>query len=291
MRILTFDIEEWFHLLDVDKHNKIDVWDNHEYRIEKNVDLILNMLSDTNTRATFFCLGWIASKHPSVIRKISELGYEIGSHSNFHQLAYKQSRTEYEIDLRESIDILRQVTGGEIKYYRAPGFSITDSNTWTFEVLSENGIEVDCSIFPTYRSHGGFHGFPCRIPCTIVVGNTELKEFPMSFYNLGSIPVVYSGGGYFRLAPYSLLEYLFKRPDYQMTYFHPRDFDHGQPRLDGLSFTKRFKSYIGLQYSEEKLRKLTSTFKFVDIAHALKTIEWEHQPRVDVSLLKKNLTI
>ena len=111
MKILTFDIEEWFHILDNDSTKTVEEWSNYETRIHTNVDKIFNLLAKSNLKATFFVVGWIAEKYPEVLNKIDKLGYEIGSHTNMHQLMYEQKRNEVQQDLKRSIDIIQSITG------------------------------------------------------------------------------------------------------------------------------------------------------------------------------------
>ncbi len=124
-----------------------------EIRIHKNMERILAVLERRNLKATFFCLGWIAERYPEVIRQIAELGHEVGSHTQFHQLAYEQSPREFAEDVGRSVKVLQDVTGGPIRCFRAPGFSIGEKNKWAFEILANLGIEIDSSIFPARRAH------------------------------------------------------------------------------------------------------------------------------------------
>jgi len=275
MNILTFDIEEWFHILDESSTKTENEWLNYESRIHKNVDRILLMLSDNNASATFFCLGWVADKHPDIIKKISDNGYEIGTHSYYHQLAYEQTPEEFKRDLKRSIDVLENATGKKIKSYRAPGFSIKQENNWALEIITEQGIEYDCSIFPAKRGHGGYEDFGSSEPCIIKLPNgSELKEFPVSTKNFLGEKIIFSGGGYFRLFPYSFIKRSFDELDYNMTYFHPRDFDKDQPLIKNLSLMRRFKSYYGLSKAENKLRKLLKEIEFVSLSEANEKINW-----------------
>ena len=155
MKILTFDIEDWFHILDNPETNNVEEWTNLPSRIEEGVDRILNRLEITNTRATFFCLGWVAEHYPHVIKNIAKRGYQIGTHSYAHPLAYTQTKSDYEEDLKKSIYLIEDLTGKKVSLYRAPGFSITKENLWTFEIMHNNGIDLDCSIFHAGRAHGG----------------------------------------------------------------------------------------------------------------------------------------
>ncbi|MES2519846.1 MAG: polysaccharide deacetylase family protein [Bacteroidota bacterium] len=275
MNILTFDIEEWFHLLDNDSTKTEADWAKYPSRIHENMERIFQLLEETNQQATFFCLGWVARKHPDVIRAIAKRGYEIATHSNLHQLAYEQSRTEFKNDLETSIKALEDIIGKKIRAYRAPGFSIKQENKWVFEVLIENGIEVDCSVFPAKRSHGGFEQFGVAEPCWIDVDGLRLKEFPINTFNTLGKSLIFSGGGYFRLLPYPVLQQLTKQSDYVMTYFHPRDFDANQPMIEELSRLRKFKSYYGLSGCLNKLKDLLIDFPFTDLASAEQMVDWE----------------
>ena len=276
MKILTFDIEEWFHIL-VNNSTKTQVeWSQYESRIHDNVDRILSLLEEKNQKATFFCLGWIAEKYPEVIRKITNKGYEIGSHTRMHQLVYEQSPTEFKNDVEHSIKTLEDISGKKVKYFRAPGFSITEKNLWAFEVLYELGIESDSSVFPAVRSHGGIPSYGLAEPCMLKYGGIQLKEYPINTVSVLGKNLVFSGGGYFRLFPYTLINYWSKKTDYIMTYFHPRDFDPEQPVIPGLSAFRRFKSYVGLKNAESKLERWIKDYNFIDIQQADTIIDWNN---------------
>jgi len=280
MNILTFDIEEWFHILD-NKSTKTETnWNRYEERINQNMDKIFQFLKINNLKATFFVVGWIAEKYPHIVKKIDSLNFEIGSHTYYHQLMYEQSRKEISEDLIKSIDIIEQITGKKVQYFRAPGFSITEKNKWAFEVLINNGITHDCSVFPASRAHGGIPSYKLAIPSRLIYNGLELKEFPINTTKLFFNDWIYSGGGYFRLTPYNLIKYWSSKSDYIMTYFHPRDFDPEQPVIKELSNFRKFKSYVGLKSSMKKLNRWANDFKFIDIKKADETINWKKVPVV-----------
>jgi peptidoglycan-N-acetylglucosamine deacetylase len=279
MRILTFDIEEWFHLLDHPSTRSERQWNTFPARFEKNLDRIFRILERHNTKATFFVLGWTAEKYPRQIAKIEALGYEVACHSSRHQLVYEQTKEEFLLDLRMAREAISSATGKTVDTYRAPGFSITKSNLWAFDILAEEGFSVDCSIFPARRAHGGLSSMNMNRPFRIETSNGfTLKEFPLNTASFLGASVVYSGGGYFRLFPTSLLEYLFSKGKYVMTYFHPRDFDEGQPEIPNLSPLRRFKSYYGIANCEEKLDFLLRNFDFTDVKEASESLNWESAP-------------
>jgi len=275
MRILTFDIEEWFHILDNASTKSEAEWNNYGVRIHKNVDRILDYLQENNQKATFFCLGWIAKKYPQVIKKIDHLGYEIGCHSQNHQLVYEQNKSKFKRDIEIAIKTIEDIIGKKVILYRAPGFSITKNEIWALEELINLGIKIDSSIFPAQRGHGGFPEFSPAQPSIININGSQLKEFPINTQNILGKPIVFSGGGYFRLFPYSLIKNYTRKSNYIMTYFHPRDFDQKQPVIKDLSLTRKFKSYYGLKNTMSKLKKWTNEFEFIDIRTAVNNIEWE----------------
>lgn len=282
MNILSFDIEEWFHLLDNESTKTYKEWKNFEVRIHANMERIYAILERTNCKATFFCLGWIAETYPEIIKEIVARGYEIGSHTRMHQLTYEQSPEEFQQDLEHSIKTLEDLTGQKIRYFRAPGFSIREDNKWAFEVLAKLGIEIDCSVFPALRKHGGFPSYKKPVPSILKYNGIELKELPINYVTLLDKPIIFSGGGYFRLFPYSFIKRWTEQSSYVMSYLHPRDFDFEQPVINDLSTIRKFKSYVGLKSSANKLDKWLSDFDFIDIQTALQTIDWKQAPIVEV---------
>jgi len=275
INILTFDIEEWFHLLDNDSTKSKKEWNNFPARIHHNMEVIYEILDKTNTKASFFVLGWIAEKYPEVVKEIKRRGFEIGSHTHMHQLAYNQTKNEFYNDVERSIKTLEDITGDKVRMFRAPGFSITVKNKWAFEVLHELGIEVDSSVFPAGRAHGGLKSYGHAEPNLLEYNGISLKEFPINTYSLITRDLVFSGGGYFRALPYSVIKKLSKKSNYIMSYFHPRDFDHEQPLIEDLSFIRKFKSYVGLKKTKPKLINWLTDFNFLDIKTAEKNIDWE----------------
>jgi peptidoglycan-N-acetylglucosamine deacetylase len=274
MRILTFDVEDWYHLLDNASTRTPTQWVAFEPRIERNIQRILEVLSRRGQKATFFCLGWIARRHPGVIKAINAERHEIATHSDLHQLVFEQRSSEMKEDVRRSIDTLEQLTGQKVRAYRAPGFSIKAESTWAFEVLAEARIEIDCSVFPAPRAHGGLPSWGIKQPVILKTLSGPLKLFPMSVGRALGLRVPYSGGGYFRLLPGLLVETLVARSDYVMTYFHPRDFDPDQPVPNGLSAVRRARTRVGLAGAMGKLERLIERFEFIDLRQAESEIDW-----------------
>jgi polysaccharide deacetylase family protein (PEP-CTERM system associated) len=251
-------------------------WTGYEDRLIANIERILNFLQKTELRATFFCLGWVARKYPTVIKRIDSLGYEIGSHSDMHQLAYEQKKNEFKKDLEKSKYCIEDITGKKLRAYRAPGFSIREENVWAFEALIESGIEIDSSVFPSERAHGGFKSFGRAEPSLIDINGSLLKEFPINMWRIVKKNFAFSGGGYFRLLPYFIIRDLMKKSNYVMTYFHPRDFDPEQPIISDLPIIRKFKSYYGLKGAYKKLNKMAKEFEWMDLRNADALVEWDN---------------
>ena len=278
MKILTFDVEEWFHLLDNPSTKTVEQWNNFDSRIRTGMDLIYDILEKTEKSATFFVVGWMAEKYPEIIREISDRGFEVGSHTHLHQLAYNQDRTTFFNDVEKSIKTLEDCTAKKVTSFRAPGFSITKNNKWAFEVLHELGITKDSSVFPAGRAHGGLPSYTQAVPSILKYNGIQLKEFPINTHTILGKSFIFSGGGYFRLLPYNIIENWTLQSNYVMTYFHPRDFDIEQPIVPGLSPQRRFKSYVGIKNCKPKLEKWLNGFDFMDLNQADESINWDQVP-------------
>lgn len=283
MNILTFDIEDWFHILDNPRTQTESDWSKFDSRIYKGMQQIYDILEKTNeSDATFFVLGWIAEKYPEVVREIVERGYEVGSHTHLHQLVYNQDQKTFHQDVERSIKTLEDCTGKKVVSFRAPGFSITSKNKWAFEVLHDLGIQIDSSVFPAGRAHGGFPEYGRDQPSILSYEGITLKEFPINTNNFLGRPVIFSGGGYFRVFPYYMIKQWTQQSNYIMTYFHPRDFDYKQPMVPGLSLTRKFKSYVGLKGCKMKLQRFLIDFEFMDIKKAASIINWNECPVIKI---------
>lgn len=279
MNILTFDIEEWFHILDFEETRSEAQWKSYEVRIYENVERIFRILEGTNTQATFFVIGWIAKTYPDLVRQISSK-YQIGSHTMNHQLIWQQSPSEFRADVESSVKLLEDLTGQKVTSFRVPGFSIRESEGWAFETLAELGITTDCSVFPAHHAHGGMPSYANPVPSIISYKGIKMHEFPVTTKCIAGHHLMFSGGGYFRLFPYPLIKKWSAEQEYLLAYIHPRDLDAGQPMLKGLPLKRKFKSYVGLKGAENKLRRYLSDFEFIDVATAEKMVDWNRAPIV-----------
>jgi len=227
VNILTFDIEDWFHTHQYRHQYSSRVWDRLPSKVEENTVRILDMLERGGRKATFFVLGWIADRHPELIRKIHSRGHQIGAHSYWHYNPQRLSATDFEKDLNHCLHVLEDITGEKVIAYRAPGFNLHLKDHWAFDILADNGIKADSSV--QLRPSSG------RIPMIIKTGHNEIIEYPLITSRLG---FPYTGGGYFRVVPPFMFQYLFKQQDDHLLYFHPRDFDPDNPSANLFSFSR-----------------------------------------------------
>lgn len=276
MNILTFDIEEWW------SYDYYNLGSKKRYipRLNRYLFQILDKLDQLDTRATFFCLGAVADNYPEVIREIHKRGHHIGCHSYSHKFWGDANYREVEYDTKKALDILENTIGAKVDAYRAPAFSVTPRNTWIFEILIDNGIKYDCSIFPASRSFGGFPGF-CKSPSIVEMNGGTIKEFPISIETLFGRELTYAGGGYFRLLPYKIISRCLSEKDYSMTYFHLSDMDSKQKRRfaslnNENAFFRYFKNYYGLNTAYDKFNRLMGDFDFISVNNADKEIDWKN---------------
>lgn len=280
MNILTFDIEDWYTC---DYLTKNQNWDSYEYRVDKTLIPILEELEKRKIKGTFFCLGWLAEKHPDIIKEIDYRGHHIGCHSYKHELATRFSRSEFYDDTKKAKDLIEKVICKPVVAYRAPGFTITENNLWAVDVLIELGFKYDCSVFPSYHDLGGMPSFGTAEPVLLKTkSDRTIKEFPLNIHKILGQSLVFSGGGFFRFFPYWLIRNWGKKSDYMMTYFHPRDFDTGQPMIKTLPVKRKFKSYVGISRNFRKWRRLLDDFKFENLETADNLIDWSKQRVVKI---------
>lgn len=279
LNILTFDIEEWYHF---DIFSTEDTWLKYPTRLELYLPKILDKLDEQQTKATFFCLGWIARTYPHVLKQIQERGHELACHSDKHFFVREMTPESFNEDLKTALDSIENAIGEKVVSFRAPAFSISEDATWAFEILAENGIENDCSIFPTTRSFGGFPSFGEGKPTLIDYKGCSIKEFPINTGTVLGKEFVFGGGGYFRLFPYKLIKKLMNESDYNMTYLHMRDFDYEQPRFKHLSKMRYFKSYYGIKNAYPKFERMLKDFKWVNLQEAVKEINWSEVRKLQV---------
>lgn len=261
----TVDLEDWYHGLTKTLATP-ELWPSLPKRAENTIPLLLNLLSDSGVRATFFVLGDLAEKHPKLIKRICDQGHELGNHGYLHRPVGQLSPKEFKKDLEKTNAIIKKLTGISPIGFRAPQFSINQNCTWAFEVLAEIGFEYDSSVFPT-RSL--FYGYPgaSRKPYKPLL-NCNIMEYPVATTRICKLTVPVAGGVYNRMLPYSLIQWSMKRINQEeypaVIYLHPWELDRKQPRIP-VSFRERITHYGRRDSLDHKLKSLFLDFEFLPL--------------------------
>ena len=269
---LTIDVEDYFHVAALSKSISVNDWGSIKSRVEKNTHVLLDLFDAQSTKATFFVLGWVAERQPEIIREIYKRGHEVASHGYSHQLVYTQSPDVFKEETLKSKKILEDITGDAINGYRAASYSITNKSLWALDVLIEAGFVYDSSIFPVYHDNYGIPGFPTQPHVLDTQGGGKIVEYPLSTYKMFGQTIPVAGGGYFRLYPYWLSKYFYKKLNKKgksfVFYLHPWEVDPAQPRIKA-SALSRFRHYNNLDKCEDRLGRLLSNFEFTTMANVL----------------------
>lgn len=263
--VFSIDLEEWFCVYNLSQVIPYDQWSTCESRVEKSTLAILDLLSKHNVAGTFFVLGWVAERHPDLVREVERRGHEIASHGYSHRLITKMTSEEFRADLERSLEVLTKLASAPVRGFRAPSFSVTKKTWWSLEILRACGIRYDSSIFPI-----GFHPDygVADAPLQAHAVAEGLWELPMSVAELMGKRLPCSGGGYFRQLPYAATRHLMKTCNAQgrpiMFYLHPWEVDPGQPRV-ALPLVKRVRHYNNLEKTLPRLEKMLNDFQFTSV--------------------------
>ncbi|MCU0344098.1 MAG: DUF3473 domain-containing protein [Ignavibacterium sp.] len=265
--LLSIDVEDWFQVDNLKQAITRESWDGNVSRVERNVDIILELLDKNNSTATFFILGWIAERFPQVVKKIHQQSHEVACHGYNHELVYSLSPENFRQDVIRTKNILEDTIGERIIGYRAPNFSITD---WAIDVLISLGFKYDSSLFLTFA-----HNRYGKLKNYKVSSNSvfELKE---GFYQVmlsnneyAGIKLPWSGGFYFRFIPYRIfksgIDKILKDNGIYIFYIHPWEFDPKQPRVANINLQYKFRHYTNLKKTESKFIRLLHDYKFFPI--------------------------
>ncbi|MBW6499389.1 MAG: polysaccharide deacetylase family protein [Bacteroidales bacterium] len=258
LNLLSIDIEEWYLSYDSSQITPAK-WPLLESRVEQSTRIFLSLLKKHRQKASFFVLGWVAEHHPGLIREIAEAGHEIGYHSNKHELPANQGPEAFEADLLYGLNLLESITGKRPVQYRAPMFSLCHKSAWAIPLLMKHGIEISSS-YKAYQHIIG-HNIP-NTPFWFEHHGKRLLELPLNRLNLPLLNWVYTGSGYFRLLPKSIIRQLFRSSKYNMAYFHPRDFDTQVPSTPLLPAYRNKMNRIGNSTTAGKLEMLLNDMKF-----------------------------
>jgi polysaccharide deacetylase family protein (PEP-CTERM system associated) len=272
--IMTVDVEDWFqveNLKTVIQNN----WDHYELRVVNNTHRLLDLFGKHDTKATFFVLGWIAERCPALVKDIAAKGHEIASHGYMHQLVYEIDPKTFRQDIQKSKQLLEKITNTEVIGYRAPSFSITGLAT---DILKEEGFVYDSSFFD-FKKNSRYGTLDMTSACradgtNIYQLHNGIFEAPLSTVQYLGRTVPISGGGYFRLIPFSKYKALFQSSIKQngtgIFYLHPWEIDNKQPRVRGLKASYRFRHYYNLSNTYNKLDRLLGDFEFTSVIDQLK---------------------
>ena len=269
--ILTVDVEDYFQVSAFESHVNRSDWDSFPSRVEANTERLLEIFAETGSQGTFFILGWVAEKYPRLVQRIAAAGHELASHSYWHRLVYSLSPDEFRSDLRASRDAIGEASGVTVTAFRAPSFSITNRSMWALDVLIEEGFTIDSSIFPMRHDRYGVAGARGDVHVRECDAGSIL-EVPPSVWRRrrGSVPV---GGGYFRLFPLDITRRAIRgiqsTGSPAMIYTHPWEFDPGQPRMNGIGAATRFRHYVGLKRTADRMKRLLQEFDFAPMGEVL----------------------
>lgn len=260
---LSVDVEDWFQVgafeTSIDRRD----WETIPTRVEGNVDAILDLFAETGVNATFFTLGWIAERHPALVRRIADAGHEIASHGYDHARVFTFNRARFAADITKARAILEDASGQKVIGYRAPSFSIDARTLWAFEELARQGYTYSSSVAPVAHDHYGWPEAP-RFAFRPIAGS-ELIELPVTTAMLGSRRVAAGGGGFFRVLPYRFTRWAIQQVNTQdqrpaVFYFHPWEVDPEQPRVANAPMRSKLRHYTGLGKMAGKLRALLDDF-------------------------------
>lgn len=265
--LFTVDVEEYFQVHAFESCVDRAEWEYLPSRVDLSTRKLLDILAAHDVHATFFVLGWIAERHPELVRDIADAGHEVASHGWGHRRVTELSRDEFRDSVRRTKELLEEITGRRVHGYRAPSFSVVPGTEWALEVLAEEGYRYDSSVFPIRRSGYGWPG-ACGVPHFVNGTTGPLLELPPATFELAGLTLPAAGGAYFRHLPYLLtrsgLRQMQARDASGVFYIHSWEVDEYQPRLPA-SWIRRLRHYGGLERTPERLDRLLRDFEFTSV--------------------------
>ena len=282
LNALSFDVEDYFQVAALSDAVDRSSWESTPRRVADNTGLLLEILASSDTRATFFFLGWVAEREPQLVRRVAAAGHEVACHGYSHRLVYEQSPTEFREETLRSKALLEDQAQAPVLGYRAASYSITQRSLWALDTLIEAGFTYDSSIFPVRHDLYGIPDAP-RAPHLIRRDGGRIVEFPPSTAQLPGVRLPVAGGGYFRIFPYAVTRWAVRRVNAEGLpfnfYLHPWEVDPGQPRVRA-RWLSRFRHYTNLGRSESRLRQLLGEFRFAPAQEVLESQGWLGDDRV-----------
>lgn len=260
--IFSIDVEDWFNLSGTGQEPPPSQWDHLESRLEKNFRDLLELLAHGGGTATCFFVGYFARRFPHLVREAVAAGHEIASHGYFHRLVYEMSPAAFQEDALASRKLLEDISGGPVRGFRAPAFSVGERTPWFFDRLAEAGYRYDSSIFPARHQTGGLASSrldPHEVPTSAGV----IAELPVTVMPMLGTRLCFFGGGYLRLFPYPVIRTMGRRALNEhrpiVFYIHPREIDPDHPRMP-LSRRRRFTCYVNLRSTRPKIERILRDF-------------------------------
>ncbi len=271
----TVDVEEYFQVSAFEQHISREQWHGYESRLEFSMDVLLGALRKHGASGTFFVLGWIAERHPDIVRRIAQEGHEVASHGWDHRKVTDQTQEQFRDSVRRTKEALEEVSGSPVTGFRAPSYSIVRGLEWALDILLEEGYRYDSSLFPVTRNGYGYRGGK-RPPHWIKRNGGRLLEIPPATLRWGGLNLPAAGGAYFRLFPYALVRAAILQADRSEIpatfYIHPWELDADQPRVN-VPTLARLRHYTGIGRTRERLERLLGEFRFTSIASSFSDYE------------------
>jgi len=269
LNALTVDVEDYFHAEAVASYVTRDQWETAESRVVASTHRVLELCARNRVRGTFFILGWVAERHPDLVREIQQAGHELGCHSYWHRLVYRLTPEEFREDTLRAKQAIESAAGVPVVGYRAPTFSVVERSYWALDILAELGFRYDSSIFPIHHDFYGVPGYSRR-PCWQVLRGGRILEFPLSTFRLFGSNLPVGGGGYLRILPMRYTFFGVNRViqrDHMplILYFHPWEIDPGQPRFP-LASKSRFRHYTRLEKMEARIAAVLQRYTFAPLS-------------------------
>ena len=269
LNAFTVDVEDYFQVSAFETRVGRDEWDRIPLRLERGLDELLEIAAAASVQGTFYVLGWLAERRPDLLRRIVEAGHEIGCHSYDHRLVYSLTPDEFRSDLGRSLSAIGDAVGGICTLYRAPSFSITRKSLWALEILAEEGIRIDSSIYPVRHDRYGIHGAPLE-PYRPLSRHPDFVEVPPATVRVLGMTLPCAGGGYLRLMPLGVTRAALRRVNVRearpvVMYVHPWELDPDQPVVQaGRVATWRHR--VNLAKTGGRVRKLLGEFPFTSVS-------------------------
>ena len=287
LNALSVDLEEYFQVSNFAGLIERSRWETLPSRVRESTRRLLDAADATGNRATFFVLGWVAERHPDLVREIAARGHEIACHGYGHELVYELGPERFRADLRRARAAIEQATGSAVYGYRAPSYSITEASLWALQILVEEGFRYDSSIFPIRHHRYGIPGFARRPVRVVLASGVAIREFPLTTLAAGPWSLPLAGGAYLRFLPLPLFSWglgrLVAAGEPTVLYVHPWEIDPEQPR-QATSWLVRVNHYHNLHRTEARLRQLLERFRFAPLGEVLDRLEAQGRlPDLDLS--------